>query len=86
VRREGPDRRGLLAAFVEAHRELIAYARCVCAQGVADAEDIVQEAFLRVWTHRDRWRLGSGGWYLLATRSALNGSEIIRCDVAGREA
>ena len=49
-----------------------------------DAEDITQEALLRLWTHRDRVRLHRvGGWIMRVTRN-LCLDHLRRASTAGR--
>ncbi|MEU5536020.1 sigma-70 family RNA polymerase sigma factor [Streptomyces sp. NPDC020362] len=69
-----PGSRTYVHTLVTQHRSaLIAYAETLLADRYL-AEDIVQEAFIRIWHHAEKVRAGEGsvrGWLLKVTRNLV---------------
>jgi len=72
VRRAGAGDARACAALVDRHLvKLVAFAGRMLANR-ADAEDVAQETFLRVWQHAGRWQAGGARFSTWLYRVALN--------------
>jgi RNA polymerase sigma-70 factor, ECF subfamily len=72
VARAGRGDRAAAQALMARHLpKMLALSRRMLA-GQAEAEDCVQEAFLRVWTHAARWRPGKAKFETWLYRVTLN--------------
>jgi len=58
LRRVAEDDEGAFRALVERHIDHAYGLALRILRNAADAEDVVQDTFLKVWTHRGRWECG----------------------------